>query len=74
MHKIGLHFPGNSEEAVKVAEFYNLATGMDYEIWKDCDGELYVAASHEDVGQITWWDMSRDELKDITDDAESFGV
>lgn len=29
--------------------------GMHYELFKDEQGEFYVAADHEDVGLVTWY-------------------
>ena len=45
---------------------YAEETGMEYEI-HDVNGRLYVAAWHEDVGQVTWYTdfESMDEVKEF---------
>lgn len=67
-HKIGTHFPGNSEEAKRhggeenpeLNFLHNDKTGMEYELWEDADGDLVLGASHEDVGLVIWYYIDRE--------------
>lgn len=69
LDKIGIHFPGNSMEAEHVGSNvgYGSCEGMEYEIWKDCDGRHIVGACHEDVGLTTWFYADQTDVDTILD-------
>lgn len=70
LNHIGLHFPGNSEEAIYVGSGvgHGDADEMEYEIWADCDGDHIVGASHVDVGLVTWYWADQSDVDKILDD------
>lgn len=71
MRRIGLHFPGNSEEAMALASAYNPETNMAYELWADCDGDLVMAAWHDGVGLVNWFWVTKGEWDDLAAAAEA---
>lgn len=61
MNKIGLHRPEGIGES-SVEENYNEQTGMSFEIFlpldrAEGDQRVIVAASHDDVGLVIWYDF-----------------
>lgn len=73
LNKIGLHFPGNSMEAVHVGSGvgHGDADEMEYEIWKDADGTHVVGAWHVDSGLVTWFYADQSDVDSIL--ADTFG-
>lgn len=60
MFKLGLREPEvGLTQTMKYLYVEN--TGMEYEQFKDGFDQLYLAAWHEDVGQITWYSISEDD-------------
>lgn len=64
MEKIGLREP-EIGLIQTVRYLYNENTGMEYEQFKDEFDQLYMAACHESVGQITWYSISADDWDDL---------
>lgn len=66
-NKVGIHFPGNSEEATRFGGdenpeewgLYNPYTHMHYELW-DSSGELVLGAFHDSVGLVTFYDIDKE--------------
>lgn len=67
MDKLGLREPVGLTQTMNY--LYNEDTGMEYEQFKDDYGQLYMSASHEDVGQITWFRISKDAWDELLQDS-----
>lgn len=70
MHKLGLREPDYVQTSGEHA-FYD--DGMHYELYIDPgdNNRLYVAADHEDVGQVTWLELDGPEdWSDLCSEAE----
>lgn len=67
MDKLGLREPDGLTQTMKY--LYNEDTGMEYEQFKDDYGQLYMTASHEYVGEITWYRISEDDWDALLQDS-----
>lgn len=74
LRKIGLHFPGNSMEAVHVGSGVGQgdAEDMEYDVWNDADGTPIVGATHIDVGLTVWYWADPSDIEAILND--TFGA
>ncbi len=68
LSRIGIRQP---EDAVTGAgpHIFNEETGMHYELCTGDDGRLYVAADHEDVGLVTWFDATEADWEELEDES-----
>ena len=58
MDKLGLREPARLTPTLQYV--FNEDTGMEYEQYKDEYDQLYMTACHEDIGQVTWFRISKD--------------
>lgn len=67
MDKLGLREPDGLTQTMNY--LYNENTGMEYEQFSDDNDQLYMSASHEDVGQITWFRITKDAWDELLQDS-----
>lgn len=67
MDKLGLREPARLTPTLQYV--FNEDTGMEYEQYKDEYDQLYMTASHEDVGQVTWFRISKDAWDELLQDS-----
>lgn len=69
MHKIGNKAPSYIGNVV--SQFYNEETEMNYVVYRDdSDYGWVLAAEHDAVGQVTYYDVTEAEVNQLWDEAE----